>query len=133
LCIGTNATVHEEKRMKMAGDPGCYYLKSEDEMRSLFVELPEAIDNSWRIAEMCDLKLEFGQSRLPKADVPPGVTSDEHLSRLCREGFTHRYAGAPEEAQRRLDYELEVVRQTGFADYILVVHDFAQYARERKI
>src|SRR2546426_6272901 len=91
LCIGTNSTVQDEKRLKMAGEPGCYYLKSEDEMRQLFPEFPEAIDNSWRIAEMCDLSLEFGTPRLPKADVPDGMTSIEHLSRLCHEGLGRRY------------------------------------------
>ncbi len=133
LCIGTNSTVQQENRLKMAGDPACYHLKSEDEMRQLFADLPEAIDNTWRIAEMCDLNLEFGRVRLPKADVPSGVTAEEHLARLCLEGLARRYPGDPDEPRRRLDYELGVVRQTGFADYILVVYDFAQYARERGI
>ena len=133
LCIGTNSTVQQENRLKMAGDPACYHLKSEEEMRLLFPDLPEAIDNSGRIAEMCDLNLEFGRVRLPKADVPPGTTAEEHLSRLCLEGLARRYPGDAGEPRRRLEYELEVVRQTGFADYILVVHDFAQYARERGI
>jgi len=133
LCIGTNSTVQQDDRMKMSGDPACYYLKSEDEMRALFPNHPEAIDNAGRIAEMCDLTLEFGRVQLPKADVPPGLSADEHLSRLCLEGLARRYPGEANDARRRLDYELEVVRQTGFADYILVVHDFSQYARERGI
>ncbi len=133
LCIGTNSTVQEQDRFRMAGEFGCYYLKSEEEMRALFPEVPEAIDNTWRIAEMCDVNIEFGKVRLPTADVPPGVSSDEHLARLCREGLARRYPGEPEEAVRRLEYELDVVRQTGFADYILVVQDFAQHARRREI
>ncbi len=133
VCIGTNSTVQEENRFKMAGESGCYDLKSEEEMRRLFGELPEAIDNSWRIAEMCDLEIDFGKARLPKADVPPGVSSDEHLARLCREALARRYMGEPEEAARRLGYELDVVHQTGFSDYILVVRDFAQYARKQGI
>ncbi len=133
LCIGTNSQVQDEKRLRMAGEFGCYYLKSEDEMRAAFPGQPEAIDNSWRIAEMCDLSLEFGRMRIPTAQTPPGVTSDEHLARQCREGLARRYPGEPEEAVRRLEYELNVVRQTGFADYILVVDDFAQYAREQGI
>jgi DNA polymerase-3 subunit alpha len=133
LCIGTNSAVQEENRLKMSGDPGCYYLKSEDEMRALFPGHPDAIENSWRIAEMCDLEIEFGRPRLPKADVPPGVSSDEHLARLCRDGLARRYAGEPEQATARLAYELDVVRQTGFADYILIVSDFAHYAREHGI
>ncbi len=133
LCIGTNSTVQDDKRLKMSGEFGCYYLKSEDEMRALFPEFPDAVENSWRIAEMCGLNMEFGRSRLPKADVPPGVASDDHLARLCFEGLARRYPGEPEEARRRLEYELDVVRQTGFADYILVVHDFAQHARRTGI
>jgi len=133
LCIGTNSTVQEQDRFRMAGEFGCYYLKPEEEMRALFPELPEAIDNTWRIAEQCDVNMDFGKVRLPRADVPPGVSSDEHLGRLCREGLGRRYPGEPEGAARRLEYELEVVRQTGFADYILVVHDFAQQARTRGI
>ncbi|MCH7484932.1 MAG: DNA polymerase III subunit alpha, partial [Chloroflexi bacterium] len=133
LCIGTNATVQEEDRFKMAGDFGCYSLKSEDEMRALFPDLPEAIDNSWKIAEMCDLTLEFGRIRIPRAQVPQGRTSDEHLDDLCREGLRRRYPGEPEEAVRRLEYELDVIRQTGFADYILCVEDFAQHAHEQGI
>jgi len=133
LCIGTNATVQEENRFKMSGDFGCYSLKSEDEMRALFPDLPEAIDNSWKIAEMCDLTLEFGRMRIPQARVPQGTTSDEHLDHLCREGLKRRYPGEPEEAVRRLKYELDVIRQTGFADYILCVEDFAQHAHEQGI
>lgn len=133
LCIGTNSTVQDVNRLKMAGDPASYYLKSEEEMLALFPEHPEAIANTWKIAEMCDLNLEFGRLRLPTADVPPGVTAEEHLARLCREGLARRYPGLPEQAVRRLDYELGVVRQTGFADYILVVYDFAEFARSRGI
>jgi DNA polymerase III subunit alpha len=133
LCIGTNSTVQQEDRMKMSGEPACYYLKSEDEMRVLFPDHPEAIDNTSRIAEMCDLSLEFGVVRLPRASVPPGETADEHLARLCAEGLTRRYPDPSGEPRARLDYELDVVRQTGFADYILVVHDFAREARERGI
>ena len=133
LCIGTNSTVQEQNRFKMAGEFGCYYLKSEEEMRALFPEIPDAIDNTWRIAEMCDVNIEFGKMRIPTAELPAGVSADEHLARLCREGLARRYAGEPEHAVRRLEYELDVVRQTGFADYILVVQDFAQYARRKEI
>lgn len=141
LCIGTNSSVLDEKRLRMAGESDSYYLKSEEEMRALFPELPEACDNTWRIAEMCDLSLEFGRLHLPKAQVPAGTSAEEHLAALCREGLARVYPStssgeAPsgvEEAPNRLEYELQVVRQTGFADYILVVNDFAQYARSRGI
>jgi DNA polymerase-3 subunit alpha len=133
LCIGTNATVGEKDRFKMDGDFGCYALKSEDDMRALFPELPDAIDNTWKIAEMCDLTLEFGRTRIPTAEVPAGMTPDAYLEQVCREGMARRYPGAPEEPTARLAYELDVVRKTGFADYILCVADFARHARQQGI
>jgi DNA polymerase-3 subunit alpha len=133
LCIGTNSSVLDENRLRMAGDAESYCLKSEEEMRALFPELPDACDNTWRIAEMCDLSLEFGRLHLPKADVPPGTTAEEHLAALCREGLARLYGEDAEEPRNRLDYELDVVQDTGFADYILVVNDFAQHARSRAI
>jgi DNA polymerase-3 subunit alpha len=129
LCIGTNATVQETDRFKMAGEFGTYYLKSEEEMRALFPEHPEAFDNTWKIAEMCDLTLEFGRTRIPTAQVPKGQTSDAFLEKVCRQGLEKKYPGSPDGPRQRLEYELDVVRQTGFADYILVVQDFADHAR----
>src|SRR5438309_4611319 len=130
LCIGTNATVQETDRFKMAGEFGAYYLKSEEEMRALFPEHPEAFDNTWKIAEMCDLTLEFGRTRIPTAQVPAGQTSDAYLETVCRAGLEQKYPGSPEGPRGRLEYELDVVRKTGFADYILVVQDFADHARQ---
>jgi DNA polymerase-3 subunit alpha len=133
LCIGTNATVQEENRFKMSGTPADYYLKSEEEMRAIFPDLPEAADNTWEIAEMCDLTMEFGRTQIPTAQVPAGTTSDEHLLRLCEEGLARLYPAGAEDPRTRLAYELEVVRETGFADYILCVADFAQHARSQGI
>ncbi|MFQ5879454.1 MAG: DNA polymerase III subunit alpha, partial [Dehalococcoidia bacterium] len=133
LCIGTNTTILDERRMRLAGDPASYYLKSEAEMRQLFPELPEAIDNTARIADMCHLPLEFGRNHLPQADVPPGVSADDHLAQLCHQGLEQCYPHASDEVRRRLEYELSVVSQTGFADYILVVKDFADFARSQGI
>jgi DNA polymerase-3 subunit alpha len=133
LCIGTNATVQEENRFKMSGTPADYYLKSEEEMRAVFPDLPEAADNTWKVAEMCDLTLEFGRTRIPNARLPAAMTSDQYLEKLCRDGLSGRYPADAEDSQRRLAYELDVVRQTGFADYILCVADFAQHARQQGI
>jgi DNA polymerase-3 subunit alpha len=133
LCIGTNTSILDERRMRLPGDADSYYLKSEDEMRQLFPELPEAIDNTGRIAEMCDLELEFGRPHLPQADVPPDLSADEYLAQLCHQGLAQLYPQDSDEVRRRLEYELSVVQQTGFAHYILVVHDFAQFARRQGI
>ncbi len=131
LCIGTNSSLLDEKRIRMPDDS--YYLKSEQEMRDLFPETPEAIDNSARIAEMCALDLRFGDLHLPQAEVPPGMSADDYLAELCRSGLDQRYPVDAEEPRRRLDYELSVVRETGFANYILVVRDFALFARGQGI
>ncbi len=133
LCIGTGTTLDDPNRMRMAGDPTSYYLKSEEEMRQLFPDLPEAIDNAWKVAETCHLALDFGQLHIPKVEVPPGLTPDEYLAQLCHQGLQRRYGPHHQEARRRLEYELEVVRRTGFTNYILVVYDIARYARERGI
>ncbi len=131
LCIGTNSSVLDEKRMRMPDDS--YYLKSEEEMRALFPDLPEAIDNTWRVAEACDLELEFGRLHLPEPDLPPGVSPEEHLAQLARDGLSQRYPAASEDVQRRLQYELDVVRKTGFINYFLVVNDIARFALSRGI
>src|SRR3990170_6812262 len=127
LCIGTNSTVQEEKRMRMS-DPS-YYVSSEAEMRAAFAELPEAVDNTWRIAEACDLEFEFGRLHLPEPDLPPGVTAEEHLERLCWDGLRRRKPDAGPQAEERLRYELEVVRATGFTNYVHIVREIAVFAR----
>ena len=131
LCIGTNSSVLDEKRMRMPDDS--YYLKSEQEMRDLFPDTPDAIDNSARIAEMCHVDFRFGDLHLPQADVPPGQSADSYLADLCYQGLAERYPTDSDDARRRLDYELSVVRETGFANYMLVVRDFALFARGRGI
>jgi DNA polymerase-3 subunit alpha len=131
LCIGTNSSLLDEKRVRMNDDS--YYLKSEEEMRALFPDLPEAIENTCRIAEMCDLTLEFGGLHLPEAEAPPGKSADDYLAELSYSGLERRYPLGSEDARRRLEYELSVVRETGFANYILVVRDFAEFARSRGI
>ncbi|MEX2158878.1 MAG: DNA polymerase III subunit alpha [Dehalococcoidia bacterium] len=131
LCIGTNTTVMDEKRMRM--NAPVYYVQSEAELRARFAAVPEAIDNTQIVADACDLTLEFGRLHLPDADLPDGVSPDEHLTNLCRAGLERRYATLTDEVRQRLQYELDVVRETGFANYMLVVSDFAQFARRKNI
>ncbi|MDI6857114.1 MAG: DNA polymerase III subunit alpha [Dehalococcoidia bacterium] len=131
LCIGTNSSILDDKRVRMPDDS--YYLKSEAEMLALFPDLPEAIQNSARVADMCELDLRFGELHLPEAEVPPGKTADGYLAELAYAGLAERYPLGSDDARRRLDYELGVVRETGFANYILVVRDFAEFARGRGI
>ncbi len=131
LCIGTNSTVSDERRMRLSDDS--FYVKTEAEMRALFAELPEAVDNTARIAERCAIDLDFDRLHLPAPDIPEGQTPDDYLAKLAWEGLHRRYPSPDGEVSRRLEYELDVVRQTGFGAYFLVVCDFARFARERGI
>jgi len=131
LCVGTNTTINDEKRMKMAGD--FFYLKSPEEMAEMYRDLPEAIENTQRISQMCDLKLEFGRLHLPEIEIPPGKTPDEYLRELCYEGLPHFYPNPSEEIKQRLEYELDVINKTQFANYILVVWDIVSFTRKQGI
>ena len=131
LCIQTNADINDPHRMRM--DDDSFYLKSEQEMRDLFADMPEAVDNAWRIAEECELELEFNRLMLPQIELPPDMSSFDYLSQICWEGFERRYDASNEDARRRVEYELDVIRQMDFADYFLVVWDLVAYARKQGI
>jgi DNA polymerase-3 subunit alpha len=132
LCIGTNSTINDPKRMRMEG--GSYYIKSEEEMRALFPDHPEVIENTMRVVDSVEaFTLEFGRLQLPDPELPEGSTPMQYLAALAWEGFARLYPQATEEMRRRLEYELDVVAETGFAAYILLVREFAQYARTHQI
>ena len=131
LCIQTGKKVTDEDRMRYEG--GQYYCKSEDEMRKLFPYAQEAIDNTHKIAERCNVEIEFGVTKLPKYQVPEGFDSWTYLNHLCREGFKTRYPDDNGTLSRRLDYELGVIRTMGYVDYFLIVWDFINYARSQNI
>lgn len=131
LCIQTGKKVTDEGRMRYEG--GQYYCKSEEEMRKLFPYAQEAIDNTHKIAERCNVEIEFGVTKLPKYQVPEGFDSWTYLNHLCREGFKTRYPDDDGTLSRRLDYELGVIRTMGYVDYFLIVWDFINYARSQNI
>ncbi|RLT28538.1 MAG: DNA polymerase III subunit alpha [Chloroflexi bacterium] len=131
LCIGTNSVVTDPNRMKM--DSPSFYLKSEQEMRALFPELGDAFDNTARIAESVDIKIQFGRAILPDAGVPEGVEPVDYLRQLCEEGLYRRYVTPTEEHIERLRYEISVVAECGFVEYMLIVRDLALFARSQKI
>lgn len=131
LCIQTGKKVTDEDRMRYEG--GQYYCKSEEEMRKLFPYAQEAIDNTHKIAERCNVEIEFGVTKLPKYQVPEGFDSWTYLNYLCREGFKTRYPDDDGTLSRRLDYELGVIRTMGYVDYFLIVWDFINYARSQNI
>ncbi len=131
LCIGTNTTINEEKRLKMAGD--YFYLKTPQEMKEQYADMPDALQNTSTIADLCNVEIEFGKPHLPQVQVPDGKTSHAYLSVLCWRGLKERWPDANEEAEKRLTYELEVIEKTQFADYFLVVHDIASFVRQKGI
>ncbi len=131
LCVQTNNTIYNDNRPKMADDS--FYLRSQQEMESLFADVPEAIEATERIADLCNLELDFGRLHLPEIELPPGKSADDYLVELSFQGMAMRYGDPPEEAVYRLKYELDVIRQTEFASYFLVVWDLISFVRERKI
>ena len=131
LCIQTGKKVADENRMRYEG--GQYYCKSEDEMRTLFSYAGEAIDNTHRIAERCNVEIEFGVTKLPKYDVPEGYDSWSYLNKLCLDGFHRHYPLDDGTLKERLDYELDVIHSMGYVDYFLIVWDFIHYARSQDI
>ncbi len=131
MCIQMGKTVSDTDRMKMATDQ--LYLKSEEEMLSLFPQFPEAIANTQKIADRCRVDITFGKLHLPKFDVPDGMTSAAYLRYLTAAGMAERYPNDDGSVQKRLDYELGIIEQMGYVDYFLIVWDFIRYARENGI
>jgi DNA polymerase-3 subunit alpha len=131
LCIQTQTTLSDPKRMRFETEE--FYLKSPEQMRALFGDYPAAITNTLEIAERCDLRLTFGRTQLPRFDAPGGRTSEEHLRALCESGLRKRYPEVTEEVRERLEYELRVIAETGFADYLLLGQDVIHFAREHAI
>lgn len=131
LCIQTGKKVADENRMRYEG--GQYYLKSEEEMKSIFPYALEALENTHKIAERCNVEIEFGVTKIPQFDVPGGKTSWEYLNELCEEGFRTRYPDDDGTLRKRLDYELSVIQSMGYVDYFLIVWDFIHFARSHDI
>jgi DNA polymerase-3 subunit alpha len=143
LCIGTGKTVNDAQRLRYTGDQ--FFLKTAEQMHAVFKDHPDALANTLRIAERCDVKLADGINHLPRFDVPPGCSLDEYFEQVAREGFAQRLARlrqlagegrlhhTVEDYERRLEYELEMVKRMGYGGYFLIVWDFIRYARERSI
>lgn len=132
MCIQTGKTVDETDRMHFETEE--FYLKSEEEMRGLFPDMPEAFDNTADIAQKCNLDFEFGKYHLPKFDLPDGVIDAyDYFKTLCRNGFALRYGEGDSEKSGQLNYELEMINNMGFVDYFLIVSDFIAYAKGRGI
>ena len=131
LAIQTATTVDDENRMRFPNDQ--FYLKSEDEMRRIFSFCPEAVDNTQKIAERCNVEFTFGEYHLPEFIPPEGYTNREYLRELCRKGLSERYDPVTPELTERLEYEMGVIESMGYVEYFLIVWDFINYAKENGI
>ncbi|MBQ3530315.1 MAG: DNA polymerase III subunit alpha [Oscillospiraceae bacterium] len=128
VCIGTNHTVNEDNDMAFETEE--FYVKSEEEMREIFSFVPEAIDNTQKIADRCNMTFEFGHTKLPAFEVPDGRDNVEYFESMCKEGLYRRYGENPgQELWERLNYELGVIERMGYVNYYLIVHDFINYAK----
>ena len=131
LCLQTGKKVTDEDRMRYEG--GQYYCKSPEEMAVLFPYAPQALENTHKIADRCNVEIEFGHTKLPKYEVPDGYDSWTYLLHLCNEGLVKRYGDKAELHRERLDYELGVIKTMGYVDYFLIVWDFINYAKQNGI
>ena len=131
LCIQTGKKLADENRMRYPG--GQFFVKSESEMRALFPYAQEALDNTHRIADRCNVDIEFGVTKLPHFEVPEGYDSWTYLNKLCDDGMKERYPDDDGTLRQRLEYELNTIRQMGYVDYFLIVWDYINFSREHDI
>ena len=128
LCIQTNHTIDEENSLEFGSQE--FYYKTEEEMRALFPQCPEAVDNTGVIADQCEVEFEFGHTRLPRFDTPNGEDNVQFFREKCRAGLRERYGEHPgRELLERLDYEMDMVERMGYVNYYLIVYDFVRYAK----
>lgn len=131
LCIQTGKTINEENRMKFPSDE--FYLKSPDEMAALFPENKDALENTVKIANRCNVEIKFHEQHLPEFTVPEGYTHEDYLKKLATEGMYNRYENVTDDIKERFDFEFNTIKNMGFVDYFLIVWDFIRYARKHEI
>ncbi|MDR0676563.1 MAG: DNA polymerase III subunit alpha [Elusimicrobiota bacterium] len=131
LCIGTGKTLNDTKRMKFATDE--FYFKSPEEMIKIFSDVPEAIENTVKIASRCNVKIDFAKIYLPVYKVPDGFDENTYLRHLCEQNLPNRYTNITDVIKERLEHELKIITQMGFSSYFLIVYDFIKYANENGI
>ena len=130
MCIQMGKTLNDPSRMKFGSDE--FYLKSREEMEELFPYAIDALDNTVKVAEQCNVEFDFNTIHLPRYDVPEGYTTDSYLRELCFKGLEERYKNPSQEVIERLDYELNVIEKMGYVDF-LITWDFINYAKENNI
>ena len=131
LCIQTGKTINDENRMRYEGN--CFHLKSALEMNKLFSYVPEAIENTNKIAERCNVEFTFHELKLPQYDVPDGCTAEQYLQKITFDGFKKRYPNPSDELIDRLEYEFNTIVKMGYVDYFLIVWDYIKFAKDNGI
>ena len=131
LCIQTAKTVDDPNRMRFQTEE--FYLKSEEELKVLFPNVPEAFENTAKIAQRCNVEFVFHEYKLPKFPIPENFTDEGYFRSLCEAGFRERYPNPPEQYRQRLDYEINIISQMGYVNYYLIVWDFIRYAKDNGI
>lgn len=131
MLVNTGADSNNPERLTMKEED--FSFTPPEEMKKIFKEIPEAIENTQKIADACNLEIELGKTKLPYFNVPSGKSPDEHLEKLCRERIKGRFSKTTAEIEERIKYELSVIKQTGFASYFLIVQDFVNWAKENGI
>ncbi len=131
LCINTGKHLSDVQRLKFGSNE--FYFKSADEMYRVFQHIPEALENTVKIADRCSVTMNFGKVHLPKFIAPDGMTNSVYLRKLCEEGAIRKYGSITQKVRERLDYELKVIEDTGFIDYFLIVWDFINFAVQQRI
>lgn len=131
ICIATNHVLGEDTGLEFHSQE--FYLKSEEEMKQLFPQFPQAVENTQKIAERCNFDFEFGKTKLPYFEIDENISHFDYFRRLCYEGLEKRYGNAPQEYKDRLEYELETVNKMGYTDYYLIVADFVSFAKNQGI
>lgn len=136
LCLQTEKTINDEKRMRYQGDG--YFLHNSEQMEELFSDFPEALDNTLEIAEKCNVEIKLGDVNLPNYDIPaPFKDTDEYMLHIAKEGFHNRFGGTPLETDQtyidRFNYEAEMIKKMGFSGYFIIVWDFINYAKSHNI
>ena len=132
LCIQTGKKMSDTDRLSFSTNE--FYLKSAEEMKDRFKNFPEAIENTLKIADMCNVEFEFGKLKLPEFKIDTNMTHEEYFEDRCRKGVEKRYAGRlTKEIYDRLDYEIDVIKRMGYVDYFLIVEDFIRYAKDNGI
>ncbi|MCD7843082.1 MAG: DNA polymerase III subunit alpha, partial [Clostridiales bacterium] len=131
MCIQMGKTVEDPNRLRFETDQ--FYIKSEAEMSALFPDYPEALENTAKIAERCNMEFEFGHYHLPAFHYPEGYDGESLFAKLCNEGYARRYPTDPPGYRERLNYEMQMISQLGFVDYFLIVADFVGYAKSQDI